>query len=176
MDRSSGWWVAGGHQHAEGDPAGNPRWSVVLRWVEWIGTATIFLSLGIIGAGLADRAPPYGLVDVVVPSGPPGAFIKFDARVWRDTGRKCSVTMYRSIFHSNGKRIDMDPQFFSDASIQAMEVKTPGRMQPEIQIPIYAEPGKDAYLDTRLRYVCNRYQTILPIDVHTVMPFVVTPP
>ena len=176
MDRGSGWWIAGGSQHVESDLGSNPRWPVIWRWVEWIGTATIFVSLGIIAAGLADRAPPFGVVSVVTPSGPPGAVIRFDAQVWRDTGRKCSVTMYRSIFHSGGQRVDIEPQFFSADSIGEMERKTPGRMQPEIHIPDYAVPGKDAYLDTRLRYVCNRYQELLPVDVHLIMPFVVTPP
>jgi hypothetical protein len=131
------------------------------------------MSIGIVLAGLANRATPFKVIEAAVPAGPPGGVVTFEARVWRDAGRQCSATMYRSIFHSNGKRLDIAPQFFSAAEIAAMERKTPGMMRPQIQIPPDAQPGADSYMSTRIRYVCNPYQTLLPIDVHVVQPFTV---
>jgi hypothetical protein len=168
--RSSGWF-AGAVEYAEGRAASDPRWPVVIRWAEWIGTATIFMSIGIVLAGLANRAPPFRLVEAAAPAAMPGETVTFEARVWRDTARQCSVNVYRSVFHSNGKRVDLDPQFFEAADIAAMERKTPGMMMPQVQIPADAVPGADSYLSTRLRYICNVYQTLLPIDVQFVQPF-----
>lgn len=173
--RNSG-WVAGAIEYAESHSSSDPRWPVIVRWAEWIGTATIFMSLGIVLAGLANRSPPFKVLEAAIPSGQPGSVVTFESRVWRDTGRQCSATMYRSIFHSNGKRLDIDPQFFTAADITAMERKTPGMMRPQIQIPIDARPGADSYISTRIRYVCNPYQTLLPIDVHVVQNFTVMPP
>lgn len=149
---------------------------MIKTWIEWIGTAVIFLSSGIVLAGLADREPPFRLIEASAPIGAPGEKITFDARVWRAVGRHCDVVMYRSIFHSDGKRVDQEPQFFSSLTIEQMEKQTPDRMQPQIEIPVDAEPGKPAYVSMRLRYTCNKYQTLLPIVVEANMPFVVRAP
>jgi hypothetical protein len=173
--RSRGWGV--GHpQRSQVGAFSDPRWSVILEWLEWIGTGIIFISVGIVLAGLADRAPPFKILSLSHPAGIPGERITFDARVWRDLGRDCSVTMYRSVFHSGGKRTDLVPQFYSAEFIRHMERMSPGVMRPEIEIPENATPGQDAYVSSTLRYVCNQYQHLLPIDVQTVMPFAVLPP
>ena len=145
-------------------------------WMDWIGTAIIFISIGIILAGLADRTAPFKLISATVPAGKPGETITFDARVWRDIGHECSVTMYRYIFHSGGKRADLEPQVYSHETLKLMEFKTPGQMSPQIVIPADAAPGEDAYLASTLRYVCNKYHVLLPVDVHTTLPFTVLPP
>jgi hypothetical protein len=134
------------------------------------------MSVGIALAGLADRSPPFKVVEAVTPAGPPGGRIVMEARVWRDTGRNCSATMYRSIFHSGGTRVDLPPQFFAAEDIARMERKSPGLMRPEIEIPANAIPGADAYMASRLRYVCNQFQVWLPIDVNIVQPFQVIAP
>jgi hypothetical protein len=175
MGRSSSGWIAGAAEHGESRDWRNPRWPVIMKWVEWLGTATIFMSLGIVLAGIADRRPPFRVIESTVPAGVPGEKIVFESRVWRDT-RPCSVTMYRSIHHSDGRRLDMDPQFFAPEDIATMERKTPGFMRPQIEIPPDAKPGADAYMSTRLRYVCNPYQVILPVDVHVIQPFSVIAP
>lgn len=173
MGGSSSGWSAGAAEHAESSVKRDPRWPVVRRWIEWIGTATIFMSIGIGLAGLADRAPPFRVIDAVVPAGAPGETIVMEAHVWRNTARRCSATMYRSIFHSGGKRVDLAPQFFGPEDIVTMDLKSPGLMRPEIEIPENAEPGRDAYMSSRLRYVCNQFQVLLPIDVNIVQPFTV---
>lgn len=168
----SGYYANHGREGAEG----HTRWSLIWRFIE--NTAKVFtlVAVGIVLAALADRAPPFKVIEAMAPAGVPGSKITMEARVWRDAGRRCSATMYRSIFHSGGKRVDLEPQFFGPEDIETMERKNPGMMRPEIDIPKNAAPGMDSYMSTRLRYVCNRYQVILPIDVHVVQPFSVISP
>ena len=147
----------------------------------WVGLERVakvctVIAVGIIMAGLSDRAPPFKVTSVDRPSGVPGGKISFDAVVWRDISRACDVTMYRSVFHSNGKRVDLDPQFYTAQSIRHMERVMPGRMRPEIEVPENATPLQDAYMASRLRYVCNPYQVFWPVDVTLIMPFDVLQP
>ena len=172
----SGWWSSH-HDDDVGKAAESyPRWAVVARWIESIAKACTFIAAGILLAGFSDRTPPFRLISSTVPQGVPGATITFDAQVWRDIGHECSVTMYRYVFHSGGRRVDHEPQVFGYEVLRAMEYTTPGRMAPQIVIPIDAEPGKPARMDSTLRYTCNKYQKIFPVDVHTSLPFVVLPP
>lgn len=164
-------------EYAESGHRRDPRWSVVRRWVEWIGTATIFVSIGIVLAGLADRRAPFAVLGSSVPAGAPGERVTLDMTVWRDVNRGCNVTAYLTMHHSGGVRYSFPPMPMSAELIAEAERRNPGRIRHEIDIPANAVPGAEAYLTVERKYVCNKFQAmLLPIVVTSIHPVVVRQP
>lgn len=146
------------------------------RWAEWIGTATIFMSIGIVLAGLADRRVPFKVLESSVQSGAPGDRVVLDLKVWRDVYRGCSVTAYVTIHHSGGVRYSLPPMPMSADMLTEVERRNPGRVRHELDIPANAIPGADSYISVQRKYVCNQFQSLLPIEVTSIHPFTVRAP
>jgi len=173
--RSSGWFP-GALEHRESGYRRDPRWPVIWRWMEWVGTATIFMSIGIVLAGLADRRAPFKVLDSSVPAGAPGEKVELDLKVWRDVNRGCSVNAYLTMHHSGGVRYSMPPMPMTAELLADAERRHPGRIRHEFDIPANAIPGAEAYLTVQRQYVCNKFQSLLPIEVTSIHPFTVRYP
>jgi hypothetical protein len=144
--------------------------------LDWAARVILIVAATLIAVQAADRAPPFEVVDYVVPAGAPGETVTFRAKVRRDIDRGCSVTMSRSFFDSSQARWDIDHVQFSPAFIEGMERTTPGHMAPTLTIPDAAAPGVGE-LVSNLDYVCNRVQSWgWPIHVVTRMRVQVLPP
>lgn len=147
----------------------------VARRFMWVAYSLIAASLVSVGWFAADRVPPFVLLGVEPAAASAGEVIIIRARVWRDASRDCSVSFTRYIYDSRGVRFDgAELAKASDAMIDTMERRDPGRLTVAIVVPAAAAPGP-ATLQTVLWYACNKVHHIWPIYVTTDMAFTVLP-
>jgi hypothetical protein len=152
-----------------------------LRWIDslmerFIVVGWILLITGVLSfIGLAlDRKEPFKVISYPETSAPRGGVLQLTVDVWRDKSRDCNAVFSRYLFDAKGRRFeDIQGAIASDAMIDAMEARAPGKMLLAVNIPPNMEPGR-ALLETVLKYECNKAHAIWPIVVTTDIAFTVT--
>lgn len=141
----------------------------------WVAKLSIFLGAVVMAVYAFDREPPFTLLSVEPAIALPGHFVKITAKVHRDTSRNCTASFSRYIHDGAQTRFFSDASFASDAMIDTMEKKYPGKLMIAIRIPDEAVPGP-AQIETILRYQCNKVHALWPIEVTLQMPFTILDP
>ena len=146
------------------------------RWV-WLPILIALAGCVQIAVWWADSAPPFAVLGLErLERVQPGHTVRISAYVLRDVKRGCAATMRRSVFDSGGYRYDIGGEiYFSAASIEAMEQRSPGRLTVAFDVPGGVLPGP-AVLQSQLEYACNPLQVLWPIEVVTDLPFEVVAP
>ena len=141
---------------------------------DWLATAVLLIA-ALAATWLAlDREPPFAVLSVEPAAARAGETVKLRMQVMRDTKRDCSAEFTRYVFDSGFTRYYLDRGQASNDFIQALEKKTPGRLNIAFTIPVDVDPGP-ATLETVLDYRCNKMHRLWPIEVTTVAPFTVLP-
>ena len=134
----------------------------------------LFASIGAFGILALDRTPPYTLIRSEPVEGRAGDYIRIVSSVWRDKTRDCKVDYYRFMVDSSGKQFDLGRFHMSDATVDKLEARNPGRGDVVVRIPPLMEPGP-ATMRTVLLYQCNIAHALWPIEITVERPFTVLP-
>lgn len=122
-----------------------------------------------------DRHPPFGILSTTSAEAEAGETIVLRAEVRRDLDRRCSAHFSRAVIDSRGTRFDFEGEQFATAgTIALIDERTPGVMLIALTVPAFAHPGPATLVST-LRYHCNPLHLVAPIDMVTVIPFLVKP-
>jgi hypothetical protein len=122
-----------------------------------------------------DREPPFEILSTHTAKAKAGDAVVLRAAVRRDLSRRCSAHFGRAVIDSSGARYDFEgSQFAAASTIEMIDRYTPGEMLVALDVPSAAQPGP-ASLVTTLRYACNPTHMLVPIDLVTVIPFLIEP-
>ena len=167
--------VVGGHR---GFVAGSLE---VMRMVNSLVVHTVKVAQVIILAALCmvayyamDREPPFAVLSVTPAEAKPGEYVTIEARVRRDTWRKCDAEFSRYLHDATGARFDLGHSIASAEMIGKMDAAFPGVLRVSVLLPQSMAPGP-ANLETVLDYFCNKVHRAFPITVTTDLPFLVLP-
>lgn len=158
-----------------------------LRWFDgwlqrfaWIAKIALAGYVVVAAYYVADRRPPFAVLHTEPAAAKAGQSVSILAQVWRDSSRECSAEYSRFAFDSQHVRFDLpiniegSRTFASAAMIIRIEDETPGTMAFSFIIPKGMASGS-AFLQTELRYACNKMHWLWPIEVTTRIPFTVLP-
>ena len=121
-----------------------------------------------------DREPPFAVLSVMPAEARPGEYITIEAKVRRDTWRKCDAEFSRYLHDASGARFDLGHSITSAEMIGKLESASPGVLRVSVLLPASMAPGP-ANLETVLDYYCNKVHRWIPITVTTDLPFLVLP-
>lgn len=141
----------------------------------WMAQAMIVGSLAIVAYYSMDREPPFEVLSVHPAFALPGEYVTIVASVSRDTKRNCSADFSRYLFDASRTRFDLGTQSASAEMIRSMEDRDPGTLRISFLVPKTAAPGF-AWVETAIKYSCNKVHNIWPIEVTTRMPFTILRP
>ena len=152
-----------------------------LRWIDELMERFKIVGWALLVVGVLsflilalDRREPFKVISYPEASVKRGGVLELTEDVWRDTSRDCNAEFSRYLFDSKGRRFeDVQGAIASDAMIDAIEKRSPGKLHIAVNIPASMAPGK-AVLETVLQYECNKAHAIWPIIVTTDVQFTVT--
>lgn len=151
-----------------------------LRWIDELMERFKVVGWALLVVGVlsfvilaADRREPFKIISYPDVSVQRGSVLQITVDVWRDRTRDCNAEFSRYLFDSHGRRFeDVQGAIASDAMIDAMEARTPGKLPMAVNIPHDMAPGR-AIVETVLSYQCNKAHAIWPIVVTTDIAFTV---
>jgi hypothetical protein len=147
--------------------------SLVVHTVK-VAQVIILSALCLVGYYAMDREPPFAVLSVTPAEAKPGEYITIEAKVRRDTWRRCDAEFSRYLHDASGARFDLGSSVASAEMIGKMDSASPGVLRVSVLLPATMNPGP-ARLETALNYFCNKVHRAWPIVVTTDLPFLVLP-
>lgn len=147
--------------------------SLVVHTVK-VAQVIILAALCLVGYYAMDRDPPFAVLSVTPSEAMPGQYVTIEAKVRRDTWRRCDAEFSRYLYDSSGARFDLGHSIASAEMIGKMDAASPGVLRVSVLLPASMAPGP-ANLETVLDYFCNKVHRAWPITVTTDLPFLVLP-
>lgn len=147
--------------------------SLVVHTVK-VAQVIILAALCLVGYYAMDREPPFAVLSVTPAEAKPGEYVTIEAKVRRDTWRKCDAEFSRYLHDAAGARFDLGSSIASSEMIGKMDAESPGVLRVSVLLPTMMAPGP-ARLETALNYYCNKVHRAWPIVVTTDLPFLVLP-
>ena len=151
------------------------RIDAFLQRIVIVAQLTIFAALIVVMVQALDREPPFHLLSVEPAAAKPGETVRLRMAVTRDITRPCSASFSRYVVDSEATRYFLDASQASRKLIEAIELRTPGRLDVAFKVPDASAIGP-ATLITSLEYTCNKVHYLWPIEVTMTAPFEVLPP
>jgi hypothetical protein len=146
-----------------------------LQRLSWVPVSLIIYAAVQTTVWVADREPPFHVLSSrVIPPSIPGAALRIEGQVWRDTSRHCDAEVHHWVEDHLGFRHYLQTVNIPAESIHKLETDiSPGQTKFSAQLPLSVAVGPAVY-HAENRYICNPVHVFWPVSVITRIPFEVS--